>query len=185
MLLNPPLRQAAKRYKQSKNNCVKTFEKINEKIEGIGKYSFIMIRELKSDYEFSNLSDYEIINNVISSEFHLWLGENRTEIDNLPNSYGYHDNNELEAIDYKLISFENFKVKLITIIQNWHVNEPELIGKAETLINSNMSSKSIYYFLDLNENEKKAEWSVYSVFAGFISINKLDGIVSLIEFGED
>ena len=164
---------------------MQTFQKIDEEIESIGKYSYILIRVLKTENDFSNLSDYEIINNLINSEFHIWLGEGRTEKHNLPNFYGYHNYDELNASDYTNLSFKNFKLKIISIIENWHQKELEICEKAKSYINSKSNLDSPYYFLDLNENEKKAAWHVYSVFAGFISINRFENTVSLIEFGED
>src|SRR5690349_3221530 len=119
--------------------------------------------------DFSNLSDYEIITNLIKSKFHSWLGENRTEGQKLPDFYGYHDSKKLDPSDYTYLSFENFKEKLISKVKEWHANEPELLEKIKHFISCEMNPKFSYYFLDLNENDKKAEWHVYSTFAGFIS----------------
>lgn len=161
------------------------FNKIGEEIVR-SKNRFLLLRKLRSQNEFSNLSDARIIDDVIKSEFHNWLGEKRAENSTLPKFYGYFDSEKLKVEDYKKISFETFRTKLFSTIESWN-DESVFEENTKKAISENINTNSQFYHLDLDEfdESKKADWHNYSIFIGFISVDRENKVLTLIEFGED
>lgn len=183
-----------------------SFKKEQESIEKFDGWQHLKIRNLKPDKDLTNIQDFMIIDDLIKSKFHHWRGEEEPngltvgmsssgkdkikKVWTLQNHkfYGFFDNSKISHKDYKPISFETFKTLLGNKIEEWNDGNKEELIKAIKIIDEMISPSSFIYSLDLDENKNKdkvAEFHVYSVFIGFIAIDKTNQKIYLIEFGQD
>lgn len=182
------------------------FKKTQETIEKFDGWSHFLVRQLIANQDITSISDFKIIEEVIKSKFHYWRGEEESEGQNIDMSslgkhgekktwtllnnkfYGFFDNSKIVVEDYKKISHEDFKTKLFSKIKEWNEDGETALRKVISIINNTIKPSFVIYHLDLDENKnhnKVAEWHVYSVFIGFLAIDKVRQTVTLIEFGQD
>ena len=184
-----------------------TFEKTQEVIEKVDNFGgFLLIRKLKPSVSIQSLSDNQIISDIITSKFHHWRGEeepnglvvgmNSTDKFGKSKSwtlsdhkfYGFFDNSKINANHYKQITFDDFYTKLTNAMEIETENDNTFIQLSQNAINKNLKPTSNYYFLDLDNEKNKnlvAEWQVYDFFYAFISVDRENDCIDLIEFGHD
>jgi hypothetical protein len=177
-----------------------TFKKVKELIERFDTSGYFLVRELTSDKNLSEYTDCEIIDEIINSKFHHWRGEEEpgglsisvstnNKSKNLINYkiYGFFDNNKLSSVHYKSLAFEEFKNNIFESILELADLEDSLEIKVKKII-KNLNTESTYYHLALNEEintDLIAEWTPYSVFSAYISIDQKNNLATLIESGQD
>ena len=177
------------------------FKKIKETKEIFDASYFFLVRDLKSNQDLSKNSDSDIIDDIIKSKYHNWRGEDEPEgltfsiskfgINKPLNNfkfYGFFDNGKISSLNYKRVVFEEFKKKMFAVIHECDNDENAYEIRAQKIINAVINPTAIFYHLDLNEEintDMVAEWTTYSVFIAFISLDKQNNIATLIEFGQD
>ena len=177
------------------------FKKIKEINENFDTSYFFLVRDLKSNKDLSKDSDRAIIEEIIKSKFHYWRGEDEPEGQtiNMTNSnkdktlnnykfYGFFDNSKISSLYYKIVGFEDFKKKMFQVIHKYDNDENTYEFRTQKIISAAINPTAIFYHLDLNEEintDMVAEWTPYSVFIAFLSLDKQNNIVTLIEFGQD
>lgn len=184
-----------------------TFEKIQEVIEKVDNFGgFLLNRKLKPSVTIRSFSDNKIISDIITSKYHHWNGEEEpkgltvrmTSTDKFGISkswtltnhkfYGFFDNTKIKADHYKHITFDDFYTHIINAIKSETENDQKFIQLSENLISKNLRHTATYFFLDLAPEKNKAlvaEWQVYNFFYAFISVDRENNCVDLIEFGLD
>jgi len=183
------------------------FEKINEEIERVDNYGgFLLIRTLKPSDKILSVSDEQLIENIILSKYHHWRGEEEpngltvgmSSSDNYGKSkswtltnhkfYGFFDNSKIRAGHYKKITFDEFYTQLTSAMERETENDNTFIQLSKNVINKKLRRSSTFYVLDLDQEKNKdlvAEWQVYDFFYAFISVDKENNCIDLIEFGLD
>jgi len=160
------------------------FTKTKEDVIRSGTWSFFLMRELKCSEKLSNFSQDEILSAVMKSKFHIWQGEVIAEHDLKLNTYGYYDNSKLISSDYVSIDFNFFKIKLLSIVNEWNKNEKGFTENVEILINENLNPNACYFFLEPG-SDKIAQFHTYTFFCGCIIIDRETDTATLIELGQD
>ena len=77
---------------------------------------------------------------------------------------------------------------MFAVIHEYDNDENTYEIRAQKIINAVINPTAIFYYLDLNEEintDMVAEWTTYSVFSAFISLDKQNNIATLIELGLD
>lgn len=183
------------------------FEKIKEVVEGNKNYiGYLKIRILKSSDSILSLSDETLIDGIIQSKYHHWRGEEEpngltvgmSSTDKYGKSiswtlenhkfYGYFDNSKIQTSHYRKLTFDSFCSMLINAIESETENDRVFIQAAKRMLSENITSASTCYFLDLEKERNRdlvAVWQVYSFFYAFISIDRLNNLISITEFGLD
>jgi hypothetical protein len=177
------------------------FKKVKESIERFDTWCHLVIRDLKSNQNFTKFSDSEIIDEIIKSKFHYWRGEEEPDGQTITLSYnnksktlknfkfyGIFNDDMISSSNYKIMTFEEFKAKILASIIEFADDDHSFEIKAQNLLIVALNPESTYYHLDLNEDinvDYIAEWTPYSKFIAFISLNRQNNIASLIEFGQD
>lgn len=184
-----------------------TFKKTREIIERVDNSGgILLIKTLEPSIVMQSVSDEQLIAAVISSKYHYWQGEHKPDGINVvmsstdkyeksPSStlenhkfYGFFDNSKIKTDHYKEVTFDNFYNRLMSAIKEETENDNKFIRLSETVITNNLKCTATYYFLDLDQEKNKdlvAEWQVYTFFYAFISIDKENNCIHLIEFGLD
>ena len=176
------------------------FNKVKESIENFDTRCHFLVRVLKSSQDFSKYSDSEIIDEIIKSKFHHWRGEEEPNglsislsINNKNKTlenykfYGFFDNDKLSSSNYKKVAFEDFRKMIMTSISEFTDGDSSFELKVQNII-IELNSRSIFYHLDLSVGinpDLVAEWTTYSLFTAFISIDRKNSSAALIEFGQD
>ena len=177
------------------------FKKIKEINENFDVSYFFLVRDLKSNQDLSKNSDSAIIEDIIKSKYHYWRGEDEPKgltfsiskfgIKKTLNNYkfyGFFDNSKITSLNYKRVGFEEFKKKMFAVIHEYDNDENTYEIRTQKIISAVINPTAIFYYLDLNEEintDMVAEWTTYSVFIAFISLDKQNNIATLIEFGQD
>ena len=185
-----------------------TFEKTEEIIERVDSNGgFLIIRKIKPiEEEFLSTSDDQLITDIIQSKYHHWQGEKEPNGLTVAMSsknkfgksspstltgykfYGFYDNSKIKANHYKKTTFDDFYDRLIVVIEKETESDNKFLQLSKTIINKNLKPLSTYYFLDLDQEKNKdlvAEWQVYDFFYAFISLDRENNCIYLIEFGLD
>lgn len=177
------------------------FKKVKYTLESFDTWCYLLVRDLKSSRDFSKYSDAEIIEEIVKSKFHHWRGEEEPKGQTIHLSYnnqnktlknykfyGFFDNDKISSLNYKRLTFEEFNTKILEYIAEYAEGDNSFTIKTQNLIRVALNPESIYYNLDLNEEintDLIAEWTTYSAFIAFISLDKQKNIATLIEFGQD
>jgi hypothetical protein len=189
------------------SNGSMNFEKVFNKSERVkNNGGFLLIRKLKPNISIQRLSDKEIISQLINSKFHHWRGEEEpngltiemTSTDKFGKSkswilsnhkfYGFFDNTKIYAENYKQISFDNFYNHIIKAIKNEIEYDEDFLENSERTLSDNLKPNFSYFHLDLDKDKNTdliAEWQVYDFFYAYISIDRDNPSIYLIEFGFD
>jgi hypothetical protein len=183
------------------------FEKVFYKYERVKNFGgFLLIRKLKPNVSIQSLSEKEIIAQIINSKFHHWRGEEepngltiemistdesgKTKSMILSNHkfYGFFDNTKICTDYYKQINFDDFYNHITNAMKNEIDYDEDFLLNSEKALFDILKRNFSYFHLDLDKDKNVdliSEWQVYDFFYAYISLDRKDSSIYLIEFGFD
>jgi len=177
------------------------FDKIQEIINHVNHFNgYLLIKTLKPINDISTFSDVELIANVILSKYHIWEGEkhpdgvvwngtvNGDKCATMVKSYGFFDNTKIKPEHYKQLTYDDFLNQLTAVIEEEIENDEMFVQRVKNVIDFSLSRSATYYYLDLDEKKNAdlvSKWNVYDFFYAYISVDRANDLITLIEFGLD